>query len=334
MILFLTMAWRVRSILNDDLEGLDMKCVKYTEYGDSSVLELRDTEKPIPLSDEILVENHATTVTPGDIANRKGESFLAKLFTGLNQPKNQVLGYEFSGRVAAVGQNVTRFQVGDEVFGTTGRSGGANAEYLCLSQDGLISIKPHGLSFSESAALPIGSISALYFLRKANIQQGESILVYGASGSIGSYAIQLAKYFGAKTTAVCSAKNFDLVRSLGADETIDYTVEDFTQRGQKYDYIFDVVGKTSYKSCKSALSPKGLFLSVYMPISHLFYKQVIGGIVAQDPEDVAHVGEMASKGIVRPVIDREFGLEDISKAHDYVELGHKTGNVLVRIKND
>ena len=309
-----------------------MRAAIYNEYGDPEVLQIVQCDVPVPKGNEIKIEVVASSVTPGDVANRRGNSFLAKLFTGIKTPRNPILGYEYSGIVTEIGTDVTKFQDGDEVFGTTGRKGGAHAEYVCIDEHGMVAHKPVGLSFESAATLPIGSLTSLYFLRKASVGEGHAVLLYGASGSVGTAAVQILKNIGASVTAVCSKANHDLVRSLGADIMIDYEEQDFRTNGVKYDFVFDAVGKISVQSCKESLRDTGLFISVYMPISHVFHGRVVGGIVEEKPEDINLIKSLAEQGILVPVIDRIFKLGDISLAHEYVELGHKTGNVVIQIR--
>jgi len=315
-----------------------MRAIVYTKYGPPDVLHLKQVDKPIPGDNEVLIRVHATTVTSGDIHLRKGDPWLARLFAGPVTPRRPVLGHELAGIVEATGNNVKRFRQGDAVFGSTNLDSGAYAEYLCLPEDGVIAQKPENISFKQAAAVPVGALTALYFLRKGNIQPGHKILVYGASGSVGTYAVQIARYLGAHVTGVCSTVNIEMVKSLGADSVIDYTREDFTQSGVCYDMIFDCVGKTSFKNCRHVLNPGGLYVTTAVSLSLLVQKlfnamtgatKLITGIARQTPGELQLLIELVEKGKIKPVIDKIFPLEQIVEAHRYVEQGHKKGNVVV-----
>lgn len=326
-----------------------MKTVIQTQYGSPDVLQLVEVETPIPEDNEVLVKIHATSVTATEAVFRQGKPYISRLFTGFTKPKIQTLGEELAGEVVAVGKDVTVFKTGDKVFGTAGPEFGAAAEYICIPEDEVLVSKPRNLSYEESAASVDGFLTALPFLRdKGNIQRGQSVLINGASGSVGAAAVQIAKYYGAEVTGVCSAANAELVKSIGADHVIDYRSEDFTKNGKTYDIIFDAVGKISFSSSKQSLKPDGVFLEAGMNmgilgavlITSLFggKKAKIAATGLRDPhekvKDMYLLKELMEAGTIIPVIDRCYPLEDIREAHRYVDSGRKKGNIVVVINSD
>ena len=323
-----------------------MKTVIQTEYGSPDVLQLVEVEKPLPADNEVLVKVHATTVTATEATFRKGEPYFSRLFTGFTKPKITTLGEELAGEIEAVGKDVKTFKVGDQVFGTAGPDFGANAEYIVIPEDEVLTIKPTNVTYSEAAASVDGFLTALPFLRdKGNIQAGQRVLINGASGSVGAAAVQVAKYYGAEVTGVCSTVNLELVKSIGADHVIDYTKEDFAKNGQTYDIIFDAVGKTTFAHVRNSLTPNGIFLEAGIGLSifpSILWTTVVGGKKAKiaatglrSPKerikDLVLLKALIEKGNIVPVIDRSYPLEQIAEAHRYVDTGHKKGNVVITV---
>ena len=317
-----------------------MRAVVFDQYGPPEVLRVEDVERPVPKPDEVLVKVHATTVNRSDCGFRGADLFITRFFTGLLRPKYRTPGMEFAGEVGEVGDAVEAFAVGDEVFGLRGN--GANAEYVCVRERGALAHKPVGMTFEEAAAVSDGACIALAALHKADLREGLSILIYGASGSVGTAAVQLAKSFGAHVTAVCNTKNVVLVRSLGAAEVIDYEREDFTKNGKTYDVVLDAVGKHSFRRCRGSLKEGGTFLETDLgfmwhvpPLALLTrwigHKKVTLPIPKYTKEDVLYVKQLIEAGTYRPVIDRTYPLEDVVEATRYVETGQKTGNVVLTL---
>jgi NADPH:quinone reductase-like Zn-dependent oxidoreductase len=312
--------------------------VVYDRYGPPEVLRLEEVERPVPREDEVLVRVRASTVNRTDCGLRSAEFFVSRFFTGLRRPKQRIPGIELAGEVEGAGGDVTEFEVGDQVFGVKGH--GAHAEYVCVRAAGPLAHKPAGLSFEEAAAVCDGAALALACLRKAGPLEGKSVLVYGASGSVGTAAVQLAKHFGAEVTAVCNTKNVELVRSLGADAVIDYTQDDFTSNGKAYDVVFDAVGKHSFRRSRRSLRPGGTFVSTdlgylcHLPVlvlatRWLGSRKVRLGVTRYSKEDVEFLKRLLEAGEYRAVIDRRYPLENVVEAARYVETGRKTGNVVL-----
>ena len=326
-----------------------MKAIICTKYGPPDVLQLEEVEKPIPRDNEVLIRIFATTVTSGDMRIRSAKFpplfwLPMRIFMGFRGPRKKILGMEFAGKIETVGKDVKIFKIGDQVFGSSYPKLGAHAEYLSLPEDVVLATKPANATYEEAAAVFFGGHTALHFLRKGNIQEGQSVLIYGASGAIGTASVQLARYFGAEVTGVCSTANLELVRSLGADKVIDYTEEDFTKSGDIYDIIFDTVGMSPFSGSVRSLKEKGFYLrAVHMELSAMLHglwtgltsnKKVIGGEAGEKTEDLIFLRELLEAGKLKPVIDRTYPLEQIAEAHGYVEKGHKKGNVVITVGHD
>ena len=319
-----------------------MKAIVCTKYGPPDVLELEDVGKPAIKDNELLVKVYATTVSSMDWRFRQGKNIIARMKAGLTKPKNPIFGVELAGEIESVGKDVKLFKQGDQVYGVT-RSG-AHAEYVCMPEEN-VAMKPTNMTYEEAAAVPFGACVALQFLGDyGGIQSGQKVLIYGASGSVGTYAVQLAKYFGAEVTGVCSTANVEMVKSLGADKIIDYTKEDFTKEGQAYDIIFDAVGKSSFSKCKSSLNQKGIYLSTVATIPVLLQmlwtskKGSKKAIFTMPPlpttKDLILLKDLIEEGKIKSVRDRRYPLEQIAEAHRYVEKGHKAGNVVITLEHN
>jgi NADPH2:quinone reductase len=324
-----------------------MKAIVHTKYGSPDELQLKEIRKPVPQDNEVLIKIHATTVTTTDCNVRnftfvpKSFKFFAQIMFGFKKPRIKILGIDLAGEIEAVGKNVKLFKVGDQVLGSPGTKFGGHAEYCCVPENGALAKKPANLSWEEAAAISLAGNTALFFIRDlAKIQPGQTILIHGASGGIGTYAVQLAKYYGAVVTGVCSAANAELVKSLGADKVIDYTREDFTKSDERYDFVFDVVGKTTFSQCKGILKPKGIYLENMMEIKDFLKvlwtsitggKKIKGGVSAEHAENLKFFTELIESGKLKPVIDRVYPLERTAEAFQYVEQGHKKGNVIISV---
>lgn len=319
-----------------------MKAIVYEKYGNPEVLQLKDVEKPSPKANEVLIKVFATTVTSADSIMRKGEPLWGRLIIGLTKPRKKlrVLGLELSGEIEEIGAEVKRFEKGDKVFGFAGFGVGCYAEYKCMPEKGCLVEKPVNMTYEEAAAVVDGASTALFFLRdKGDIQSGQKVLIIGASGSIGTFAVQLAKHFGAEVTGVCSSKNIELVKLLGADKVIDYTQEDFTQRHETYDIIFDTVGKSSFSQCKGVLKDNGRylpttglrnnFLSLWTSI--IGGKRVVSGMSIEKTASLLFLKALIEAGELQIIIDRRYPLAQIAEAHRYVDTGHKKGNVVITV---
>ncbi len=325
-----------------------MKAIVYERYGPPEVLQLKEIEKPAPKDNEVLIKTHATTVTSGDWRVRSlnvpvGFGLIMRLVFGFSKPKQPILGTELAGVVESVGKDVRNFKVGDQVFAFSDAAMGCHAEYKCMPVDGAVALKPPNLTYDEAAALSFGGTTALDFFRRGKLQRGERVLINGASGGVGTAAVQLARHFGADVTGVCSSANVELVRSLGASHVIDYTKEDFTQSGETYDVIVDTVGTAPFSRSKASLKEGGRLLMVLggLPdmlqipwVSMTSSKKVIAGPAAGRAEDLRFLAGLAEAGAFKPVIDRRYPFEKIAEAHRYVDTGRKKGNVVITLEHD
>jgi NADPH:quinone reductase-like Zn-dependent oxidoreductase len=335
-----------------------MKAVVYSEYGSPDVLKLKDIEKPVPETNEILVKIHASQVNYGDLTARNFRNISSRDFNmplplwlparmafGFLKPRINILGSEFSGVIEAIGKDVKRFTKGDPVYGYRGMSMGANAEYLCISENSIVAHKPSNMSHEEASTIPYGAIMALNLLRKVNIQKGDKVLINGASGGIGSLAVQLARYYGAEVTGVCGTPRMEMVKDLGDDKVIDYTKEDFTENGEMYDLIFDILGRSSFSRCRKSLKENGRYLLASFKMKQLFQmlwtnitggnrKKVICAMAAEKAENLVFIKELVESGDIRSVIDRCYPLKKTAEAHRYVENGDKKGSVVISVVNN
>ena len=324
-----------------------MKAIVHTKYGPPDELQLLEVEKPVPGDNEVLIKMHATTVTTTDCNARnftfvpQSFMFFARIMFGFKKPRIKILGIDLAGVIEAIGKDVKLFKAGDHVFGSPGTKFGGHAEFVCVPENGALAIKPADLSWEKAAAISLAGNTALFYIRDlAKIQPGQTILIHGASGAIGTYAVQLAKYYGAVVTGVCSGINAALVKSLGADKVIDYTIEDFTKSDEKYDFVFGVVGKTTFAQCKGLLKPNGIYLENMMEVKDFLEvlwtsivggKKIKGGVSAECAENLNFFVELIESGKLKPVIDNVYPLARTAEAFHYVEQGHKKGNVVIKL---
>ena len=317
-----------------------MKAIVYTKYGPPEVLQFKKMAKPIPNDNEMLIKVKATAVNSGDIRLRKADPFAVRLFFGLTKPTINILGAVFSGEIESAGKGVTGFKIGNQVFGHTDMRFGAYAEYICVAENGSLALRPDNFTHAEAAVIPFGGVTALHFIKKAAIKPGQKVLIVGASGAVGSAAVQLAKYFGAHVTGVCSTANIELVKSIGADKVIDYTKEDFMLNGEIYDVIFDTVNTISVSGSLKSLNKKGTLILSAAGMSETFQgifisissrRKVLFGMISHKAADIIFLKELMQTGKLKPVIDRTYSLEQMAEAHTYVEMGHKKGNVAIEL---
>ena len=324
-----------------------MKAIVYERYGPPDVLELKEVEKPTPKDNEVLIKTYATTVTSGDWRTRSldmpaGFGLISRLVFGVWRPRQPILGAELAGKVESVGKGVSKFKVGDQVFAFSGGGMGCHAEYKCMPEDGAVALKPANLTYDEAAAISFGGTTALHFFKRGELQSGEKVLVNGASGGVGTAAVQLAKHFGADVTGVCSTANVDLVRSMGANQVIDYTKEDFTENDETYDIIIDTAGTAPFSRSKGLLRESGRLLLVLGSLPDMLRipwmsmtssKKNIAGPASGCAEDLRFLAGLAEAGEFKPVIDRRYPFEQIADAHSYVDTGHKKGNVIITLEH-
>jgi NADPH:quinone reductase-like Zn-dependent oxidoreductase len=331
-----------------------LKAINYEEYGSPEVLKIKETDMPVPKDNEILIRVHATSVNYGDLVARKFKYvtwrefnmptpllYLSRLMFGWNKPKKKILGSEFAGEVEATGKSVKQFTKGDPVFGYVGQNMGTNAEYMCMPENGTVAIKPENISYEEACVIPYGALMAMNHLRKVNVKKGQKVLINGASGSIGSAAIQLVKYYGAEVTGVCGTPRLEFVKSLGADKVIDYTKEDFTQNGKTYDVIYDILGKNKFDKCKNSLTDNGIYLLASFKMKQILQmlwtklsgskKKVICALATDTVEDLNKIKELVRIGEIKTIIDKIFPMDKAVEAHRYIEEGQKKGNVVITL---
>lgn len=315
-----------------------MKAIVCTKYGAPEFLQMKEVEKPSPKDNEILIKIHASSVSSGDSRMRRADPFIIRLIFGFKRPRKPILGVVFAGEIEAIGTSVSNYKIGDQVFGSSGMNFGAHAEYVSVPEDAVLALKPNNMTYEEAASIPFGATASMHFLRIANIQQGQKVLIYGASGALGTMAVQLAKNYGAEITAVCSTANIELMKSLGADHVIDYTQEDFTRNGKKYDVVFDTIGKSSLRKALKSLSDNGHLLLASAGIgtmiggsikSMFIKKKIVSGVIKETVKDMNFFKQLIEKGSLKAVIDRTYPLEKIAEAHAYVDKGHKKGNVII-----
>ena len=315
-----------------------MKAIVCTKYGAPDFLQMKEVEKPSPKENEILIKIHASSVSSGDSRMRRADPFIIRLIFGFKRPRNPILGVVVAGEIEAIGKSVSNYKVGDQVFGSSGMHFSAHAEYVSVPEDAVLALKPGNITYEEAAAIPFGATASMHFLRIANIQQGQKVLIYGASGALGTMAVQLAKNYGADITAVCSTSNIELMKSLGADHVIDYTQEDFTRNVKKYDVVFDTIGKSSLRKALKSLSDNGHLLLASAGIgtmiggsikSMFIKKKIVSGVIKETVKDMNFFKQLIEKGSLKAVIDRVYPLEKIAEAHAYVDKGHKKGNVII-----
>ncbi len=318
-----------------------MKAIVYNKYGPPDVLQLKNVDTPVPAQNEVLITIHATAVNSADWRLRKADPFVVRFFFGLRKPKIKTLGGVFSGIIQQAGKGVTLFKPGDSVFGSTGLNFGAYAEFVSLPENGLLAIKPDNISHEEAAVVPFGANTALHFLKKANIAPGQRVMIYGASGAVGTAAVQLAKFFEAEVTGVCSTANIEMVRSIGADRVIDYTKEDVITGDEKFEIIVDTVGKLPVSAAFKALKKKGRLILVAagpgqmikaMLLSLINRKKAVTGVAKETTENISFLKQLLEDGKLKAVIDKIYSFEQMAEAHAYVEKGHKKGNVAIRLK--